>query len=325
MKIIETRGNEELARVYIAQLDDGDLIEMVDAVQPPIPRTQKWVLIVSSLKGCPVGCPFCDAGLDYHGRLTTDQILAQIDFLIRRRFPDGAVAIPKLKIQLARLGEPAYNNAVLDCLEELPRRYRAPGLMPCISTIAPANRAEFFERLLTIKNKLYTGGHFQLQFSLHTTDEESRRELIPVRTWSLAEIATYGQRFHAPGDRKVTLNFAPIQGLPLEPARLTATFSPDTFLVKLTPINPTHAAEAAGLRGALDPDDPGRAAELADRFRRHGFETLISIGELEENRIGSNCGMRLYEIARYSMSTSSTSTPATRNPLRASRASSSSP
>ncbi|GAH48580.1 unnamed protein product, partial [marine sediment metagenome] len=32
------------------------------------------------------------------------------------------------------------------------------------------------------------------------------------------------------------------------------------------------------------------AHELVGRFKEWGFEVILSIGEMEENRIGSNCG-----------------------------------
>lgn len=296
MRIVDGRGNDALARVFVAVLDDGSLIEFAESVQPPVPQDQKWVLIVSTLKGCPVSCPICDAGGDYRGRLSSDDILGQIDFLIRRRYPEGSVPVPKLKIQFARMGEPALNDAVLDVLRQLPSRYPAPGLMPCISTIAPSGRVRFFEELMAIKEALYGHGRFQMQFSVHTTCETARRRLIPTRTWSFAEIAAYGRRFFAPGDRKVTLNFAPARGLPLDPARLVNIFPPEVFAIKLTPINPTYASARAGIAGLLDPRDLPGCEREAERFRQAGFETILSIGELDENGIGSNCGMRVMAL-----------------------------
>ncbi len=290
LRILSQQGDPELARVFVASLADGAHVEMVESVQPPVPRSQKWVLIVSTLRGCPYGCAMCDAGDHYRGPLAASEILAQIDHLIVERFPDRSVPIPKLKVQFARMGEPALNDAVLAVLRRLPARYRAPGLMPCISTVAPRGRRAFFEELLHIKEELYPG-RFQLQFSVHTTDDDARRRLIPARTWGLADMAAYGARFVGPGDRKVTLGFAPARGMPLEPERLAALFSADAFVVKLTPINPTASAERAELVGMVDPHDPVACEELADRFRRVGFETLVSIGELRENQIGSNCGM----------------------------------
>jgi 23S rRNA (adenine2503-C2)-methyltransferase len=291
LRILQRQGDPHLAEVFIAELRGGARIEFVESVQPPLPRSEKWVLIISMLKGCPVGCPICDAGGHYRGRLTAREIMAQIDYLIRRRYPDGRVPVPKLKIQFARMGDPAFNDAILTVLRQLPRRFALPGLMPCVSTIAPTGREDFFEELLKIKRELYPCGRFQMQFSLHTTDDRARRRLIPAATWSLEEIAAYGERFFAPGDRKITLNFAPARGLPLQPERLRAALLPDHFLVKLTPINPTRAARHSELIGLIDPADRAGSERVAERFRAAGYETLISIGELRENEIGSNCGM----------------------------------
>jgi len=146
---------------------------------------------------------------------------------------------------------------------------------------------------LEIKRRYYPRGRFQLQFSLHTTDEGARRRLVPARTWTLAEMAAYGDTFFSPGDRKVTLNFAPARTLPLEPECLTPHFSPERFLIKLTPINPTRMAERSGLEGLIDPCDEEGNALVAERFRSAGYETILSIGELAENEIGSNCGMHV--------------------------------
>jgi 23S rRNA (adenine2503-C2)-methyltransferase len=291
MRICHITGNDDLAKVFVGELSDGARIEFVESIQPPVPREEKWVLIVSTLRGCPIGCPICDAGGSYAGPLSADEILGQIDHLISSRYPSGPVPIPKLKIQFARMGDPALNDAVLDVLEALPHRYSAPGLMPCISTIAPAGRMDFFEKLIDIKNTHYPNGRFQMQFSLHTTDETAKRKLIPARTWTFAEMAAWSTRFHRPGDRKITLNFAPAEGLPLDPAALLPHFNPNTTYIKLTPINPTRSATRANLQGLLDPNDPEACEKIADSFRRLGFETLLSIGELEENQIGSNCGM----------------------------------
>ncbi len=297
MKIVHDTGENELARVFVAELEDGSNIEFVESVQPPYSWQEKWVLIVSTLKGCPVGCPICDAGSAYRGKLTRDEILAQIEHLVLSRFPDGAATIPKLKIQFARMGDPALNPAVLEVLQVLPERFNLPGLMPSISSVAPIGREQFFEELLRIKQELYPGGRFQLQFSVHTTDEQARRTLVPVRTWSLEQTAEFGDRFFETGDRKITLNFAAARGLPLEPKKLASLFSKDRFLVKLTPINPTKAAIQSGLESLIDPADEDACRAVAESFRAEGFETILSIGDLRENAIGSNCGMYVTRMA----------------------------
>jgi 23S rRNA (adenine2503-C2)-methyltransferase len=290
MKIIASSGTEKVAMVYIGEMTNGNLVEFVESVQPPVPREKKWVLLVSTLFGCPVGCAMCDAGGYYKGKPTKDEILAQIDFLVSKRFPTGQIPCEQFKIQFARMGEPALNNSVLDVLEELPERYHAPGLMPSISTIAPAGRERFFERLLEIQRAHYTGGHFQFQFSIHTTDATLRERMMPVKKWSFAEMAAYGERFYAPGERKITLNFALAQGMPVDPAVLRVHFAPDIFLVKITPLNPTYKARESGLTSYIQPSEAERYYPVIYALRQAGYQVILSIGDLEENLIGSNCG-----------------------------------
>jgi 23S rRNA (adenine2503-C2)-methyltransferase len=293
MQVKAWTGSDEVARVYMAEADGGRHVEFVESVEPPLPREEKWVLIVSTLFGCPGGCRFCDAGGSYGGRLSTGEILFQTDYMIDRRYPGRRVPAKKFKVQLARMGEPALNDAVLDVLEMLPGRYDAPGLMPALSTIAPVGRDAFFERLLDIRRGIYDG-RFQLQFSLHTTDAVKRDWLVPPKKWDFQAIARYGERFFVAGGRKITLNFALAEGMPLDAAALFSHFDPEKFLVKLTPINPTCEAVRSGVRslivGGVEPE------AVISPLRDAGYEVILSIGEFEENHIGSNCGQY---IRRY--------------------------
>jgi 23S rRNA (adenine2503-C2)-methyltransferase len=186
----------------------------------------------------------------------------------------------------------ALNMSVLDVLDELPGRYRAPGLMPSLSTIAPHGTDGFFERLLSIKQDKYSGGKFQFQFSLHTTDEKLRDEIVPVRKWDFAQLARYGERFYRPGDRKITLNFALAKGNPLESHVLLQYFDPSCYLIKITPLNPTHNATRNGLNSFIDPLEleGDETKEAVTHLGKAGYQVIVSIGEVEENAIGSNCG-----------------------------------
>ena len=79
MKVIAKTGNDELASVYIAEAGNGKLIEFVESVPPPYTRGEKWVLIISTLYGCPAKCKFCDAGNFYSGKPTKEELLFQVD------------------------------------------------------------------------------------------------------------------------------------------------------------------------------------------------------------------------------------------------------
>lgn len=292
MKVLDVYGKEDLAKVYIARMrnDNRLLVEFVESIQPPIPREKKWVLIVSSLFGCPVKCKMCDAGGKYSGKLETDEILGQIDYMVRRRFPDRKVPIPKFKIQFARMGEPSMNMNVLDALDKLPKIYDAPGLIPSVSTVAPKSGGDFLNRLIEIKDRYYTNGRFQLQFSIHSTDPAQRDGLIPVKKWNFGEIAEYGARFYKDGDKKITLNFAAAMDYKIEPEIVSKYFDPDLFLIKLTPLNPTVRVKESELKSMIDPHDSTSANKIVDQFKEKGYDVILSIGEVEENKIGSNCG-----------------------------------
>ncbi len=294
MKVVAHAGDPDLAVVYIGEDEAGRRLEFVESLEPPCPREEKWVNIISTLWGCPIQCRFCDAGLKYKGRVSSETMLAQLDALVTRRYPDRVIPSRKWKIQFARMGEPAFNRDVITVLRELPRRYDAPGLLPSVSTVAPKGCNRFFNELLDVKHELYPH-RFQFQFSLHSTDPQERQHLIPAPTMTFAEMAEFGDRIYGGEGRKVTLNFALGMSLQVDAKTVRRWFSPDTFLIKLTPMNPTVQATRNGL---VDQSlDPARfVSEKADQFRDVGFEVIESIGELEENAIGSNCGQYLERL-----------------------------
>ena len=325
MRVVAEYGRDDLAKVYVARMRESEdaksndgrhMVEFVESLQPPNPREKKWVLIVSSMFGCPIKCKMCDAGGNYSGRMTADEILYQVEYIVKRRHPDGRVPSEKFKVQFARMGEPALNPAVLEALRRLPETVDAPGLYASLSTVAPRGGGgpEFLEKLVDVKNECYSDGRFQLQFSIHTTDEEKRDELIPAKKLSLREIAEFSERFAdvASGDKKVTLNFAPAEGYPIDVDVIRELFDPSWTIIKLTPLNPTVRSREEALASVIDPHVHDPSKGLVDRFSRSGYDVILSIGELEENRIGSNCGQFIqravdaierpnesYELDRY--------------------------
>lgn len=304
VQIIAKTENKDIATVYIANLN-GKKIEFVESLQPPIPIEKKWVLIISSLFGCPVDCKICDAGGNYSGKMSKDEILAQIDWLVLNRWGEYAIPSEKFKIQFARVGEPSFNISVLDALEELPSRYNAPGLLPSVSTIAPNGTDAFFDRLPDIKNKYY-GKNFQMQFSIHHTDRKTRDELIPIKKWDFDKINKYAESFFTKGDRKITLNFAISDLTAINPVILSDYFNPDIFVIKITPVNPTQKAIRNNM--ASTPDYLSLKQELIPELNKRGFATILSIGELEENRIGSNCGQYISAINKAELNRTDTYT-----------------
>ena len=288
MELLGKYGKKDLATLYIAKYEDK-ILEFVESVQPPISREKKWVLVISTMFGCPIGCLMCDAGEYYHGKVSKEGMFKEIDYLVKSRYPDGKIPAEKFKIQFARMGEPALNENVLEVLKELPSKYDAPGLMPCLSTVAPKNSEEFFNKLITIKDLLYPEGKFQLQFSIHSTNEEERSKWISSNIWNLSEIASYGEKWFKEGDRKITLNFAVAEDSEIDPEIVRKHFNPEKYWIKLTPINPTNKAVKNEIKSGIT-EENSEFFPLVQEFKKRRFEAEISFGEYEENEIGTNCG-----------------------------------
>jgi 23S rRNA (adenine2503-C2)-methyltransferase len=294
MRHLASSGNPDLATVHVAEDERGRRLEFVDSVQPPRTREEKWVVIVSTMFGCPVGCQMCDAGGGFLGKVTAEGMLWQVREAVTQRFGNGdPPRTDMLKVQFARMGDPALNEEVLDALVGLRRMYPDTRVVASVSTVGPTTSRDFLERLRRVKEEHYPNGDFQLQFSIHSTDREVRSRLCPIKTLSFDEMAEIGRSFRTNGDKRITLNFCLIEGIPIDPAVVREHFDPEHFLIKLTPLNPTTRAEEAGLISLIERDREDAAQAYVEAFRAEGFDVLLSIGEYEENQIGSNCGQYL--------------------------------
>jgi 23S rRNA (adenine2503-C2)-methyltransferase len=247
--------------------------------------------------GCPVGCQMCDAGGGYRGKVDAEGMLWQVREAVSQRFGNGAPPVTDmLKVQFARMGDPGLNDQVLEALVGLRRMYPGTRVVASVSTVGPTASRDFLERLRRVKDEQYPGGDFQLQFSIHSTDVEVRSRLCPIRTMSFDEMAKVGRSFRTNGDKRITLNFCLIEGIPVDPGVVRRHFDPEHFLIKLTPLNPTTRAEEAGLVSLIDKDREDAAHDYIEAFRAQGFDVLLSVGEYEENQIGSNCGQYLGKL-----------------------------
>jgi 23S rRNA (adenine2503-C2)-methyltransferase len=309
LEVLRVEGDPALAEVMVGRFrgDPRCCVEAVDGLAPPEPRERKWIINVSTQFGCPVGCPFCDAAADYAGNLATDELLAQVRWATARH-PELVRTCGKLKVHFARMGEPSFNDAVLEAMVRLREELGAPGRWCCVATVAPRGRDGWFERLRELKDRL-SRGRFQLQFSVQSTDARERARLTPIPHWSLAELAGYGARFFRPGDRKVVLNFALARGVALEPAVVAGTFDPTRFAVKITPVNPTARGAESGFATVLRSEEEHAVAAARDALLAGGFDVVLSVGEGSEDRIGSNCGQAV-RVVRPLVAVQGCATPA---------------
>jgi 23S rRNA (adenine2503-C2)-methyltransferase len=274
LKVLSVRGADGGPRVVVAETADG---HRIDCARSSEPGTGEPLLRLSTLVGCPVRCTFCDAGGGYEGRLTAPEMLGQLELLARDT--------PRFVVDFSRMGEPAFNPAVLEVLRQLPARLGPRLLAVHLSTMGPERCADFYEGLERVLHAHYPDGRLRLQLSLHTTDEAVRARVIPVRCLPPARLAALGERLHVPEGRKVALHFALARELPLEPERLRAHFHPDVFRVTLSPLHPTQAAARAGFSASGAPD------ALLARIRAAGYAVDVLPADEEEQAVGAACGM----------------------------------
>jgi len=145
-----------------------------------------------------------------------------------------------------------------------------------------------------------------MQFSIHHTDRKTRDELIPIKKWDFDKINKYSESFFSKGERKITLNFAISDLAAINPVILSDYFNPDIFVIKITPVNPTQKAIRNNM--ASTPDYFSLKQELIPDLNKRGFATILSIGELEENHIGSNCGQYISAINKAELNRTDTYT-----------------
>jgi len=281
-----------VARIHLMRLrrESWGVVECVGALDPALPRESKMVLVVSSQFGCPVGCLMCDAGRSFHDNLSAEEIHAQIDFLLASWAGRDAPRCPKLKVQFARMGEPSLNPAVIDVISELPARHRLPGLMPCVASVVPVRSSPWFAGLRIARDEFYPGGMFQLQLSVQSTSQSARERLIPFAVEGLEGLSMLASGFTGPGDRKVALNFAVAEGVPVDARVLREAFDPEKCLVKLTPLNATGRAVESDLVSLFSSRSDAGIVDLASSIREAGFDVIVSVGLPVEGENGASCG-----------------------------------
>lgn len=243
--------------VYALETDDGYPIETTDTFLPfytkdaigrkqntltssdTANRSERWMIGVSTMSGCPVRCKFCATGqLKRWRNLTAEEILAQVVFIVENNPEFDPTKAKEFKINYTRMGEPFLNiTEVRKAIELIEKRF--PGTHHYISTIGVQN-SDFD----------WIQGNVTLQVSLHSLDTDRRNSLIPYpRKMSLSELG----QIHTSSKLKTTLNMTLVDASDFDIKGLKRCFDPNRFFVKLSPINPNPVSERNRLgKGVVD-------------------------------------------------------------------------
>ena len=257
---------------------------------PLLPLTEKWVVTVSTQYGCGMRCSFCDVAKAGAGRNATfGDLCGQI--LTALTLPGKPGQTARLNVHFARMGEPTWNPAVLDCgkwiAEHLGDAYNPH---PVVSTMMPRKNEwlrTFVHAWMRLKNRIYRG-NAGLQLSINSTDEAERTAMFNGNACTLQEIAEI-MRGIVPVGRKITLNFA-VAGYTVDPEVLLRWFPPEWYVVKLTPMHKTATALARGIKTIGDYTQPEPYQKLEAQLKAAGYDVLVFIASRDEDEGRITCG-----------------------------------
>lgn len=242
MKCLEFVNKREFKNgvVYALRTHDGLLIETTDTFLPRATkdsllkndnfvrdgnfgsRSDRWMIGVSVMHGCPVGCKFCATGsMKKFRNLTGDEIFEQVEFVAGRNKEKFSDAFEH-KINYTRMGEPFLNiHSVRSAIEMIENKYR--GTHHYISTIGVKGSDFSFVK-----------GGITLQISVHSLIDERRDWLIPFRNkMTLKELGL----IRTDSNLKTTLNMTLVDESDFDIEKLANMFDKEKFFIKLSPIN----------------------------------------------------------------------------------------
>lgn len=192
-------------------------------------RSQRWMVGVSTMSGCPVGCKFCATGkLPKWRNLTADEIVQQVLFVLQKNAKELPEA-KEFKINYTRMGEPFLNvEAVKDAIRKIDVMFPVP-VHHYVSTIG-----------LKGSDFSWVKDNITLQISLHSLDEERRNELIPVTNkMTIQELG----KIRTQSNQLTTLNMTLVDEADFDIEKLKEYFDPEFFFVKLSPINENDVSD----------------------------------------------------------------------------------
>lgn len=255
-----------------------------------LPLTDKWVITISTQYGCSMGCNFCDVPKVEPGRNASEKdLIGQVLSMIKLH-PEVQQS-KRLNIHFARMGEPTWNPAVLDCTKWL-KTHIDPEfhIHPVVSTMMPYGNEwlkTFIHTWMRMKNRLL-GGEAGLQLSINSTNKTERVAMFNCNACTLEQIARIMEGI-IPSGRKITLNFA-IADYEVDAGELLKYFDPDYYICKLTPIHKTAKAIENDIKTDGDYTTYEPYQKIEEDLKAAGYDVLVFIASKEEDDSRITCG-----------------------------------
>lgn len=260
--------------------------------------TEKWIATISTQKGCPMKCKFCDCPkFGFYGNATEEEMCYEIETILKG---EDVKETDRFNVHFARMGEPTFNFEVLNFAKNILRNLvskhiKAKTIHPVVSTMLPKSNKRLEEFLLEwcyIKNEIYNG-EAGLQFSINTTSNEQRNEQFNGMSLSLKEISKIADKLPMPKGRKYTLNFAVTSQTILNANELSRLFDKEKFIVKITPIHETDSAIKNGFNVTTSYSDYDVYRQFEKPLIDEGWQVIVFVPSKEEDSDRITCGNAL--------------------------------
>lgn len=264
----------------------------------------KMVVTISTQKGCPMNCMFCDCPkVEFGGNISREELSEEVVNAIKF---SGCKYTERFNLHLARMGEPSLNaDNILDFLsydlrDIVDANMSADVIHPVFTTMMPKSLgidklSEILKRFCHIKNEEYDG-EAGLQLSINSTDEKQRNELFRGRSLSLECISYICRSLPMPIGRKYTLNFPVTDKTILDPKELSRLFDKDKFIVKITPIHETNEANANGINTPEGYYKYDVYRQFEQPLLDEGWKVIVFIPSKEEDEDRITCGNALLSM-----------------------------
>lgn len=267
MKLLKTI-ELKCGQTYLTQLADGNILEVGDvfmAVEKGLGTrpykfedfdapsdTNKRVMTICTMAGCCCNCQFCASRNSFSRNLTAQEMVDQVEFMIKEGIKRGRNESPnnakEFRVLYTRMGEPMINvKNVVESIRILKEKY--PKLIIGMSTSGYKKGLDYLIQNSDILE------YMDLQLSVHSTSDNERTKLFGNcnSIMNIEELLKYAHKIYSLTGKKVSLNMIMFKGYTYDFKSLLKYISKDDIWIRLSPFN--VVGNEFGLEGLIKTED----------------------------------------------------------------------
>lgn len=304
-------------QTYFIRLEDGSLLEAGDvfmSVEKSLGSRpyafadfdnpgddNKRVMTICTMVGCCCHCNFCASKNTFKRLLTADEIVGQVDLMIKEGVKHGRLGdlskAKELRVLYTRMGEPMLNaENVIESIKILIKRY--PNIIIGMSTSGyRVGLDKFLQNPEIIKN-------IDMQFSLHSTNDQERDELFGTKTGvqnlNISQIAEYVKKWKKYTNKQVSLNMILFDNYEYDIKKIYELFGNKDIWLRLSPWNVVDS-EKENFKGILNVEDciskkpitSQRLKDIISEIEKYGISYAYAPAIDQEIKYNVACGQAL--------------------------------